>query len=97
MHWIFPEFPYKNYGCQVKEAIYKTVPSKFSSTIFSWPVLDNFFTKLFKAGPFCNQGNIPVHFTIYLDVFYHFIFISFQPAVKIVQVNATYSPGGGIK
>jgi len=71
MHGVFSEFSHENYGRQVKKSVHKTVPAKFSSSIFSWPVFYDLFTKSCKAGPFCNQWNITVHFTIYLDVFYY--------------------------
>ena len=77
MHGIFSKLANKHDRCQVKKTIYKAVPSKFGNAIFSWAVFHHFFPKFFEPRPFCEQGNIAVHFTIYFYIFYYFIFVSF--------------------
>src|SRR3954471_5699801 len=96
MHWPFLKFAYKCDSCQVKEAIDKTFPAKFCRSIFPCSVFNYFFADLSKSCPFCNYGDVSMHFTVHLDAFYNFFFVGFQSAVEVMQPDTACFAGGGI-
>src|SRR5690606_28021280 len=84
----------KKYGEQIQEAIDKAAKPELCGSIFTRPVFYHLFTDLLKAGPFGNNRNVAVHFTIHFNPFDYLPAISFQPAVKIMQIMNPRHPAG---
>ena len=67
--------------------MYKAFKSNFINAIFAGLVLNDLFADVGVAGPFGQDWNIAVHFTVHFNAFYHIEAICFQAAIKIVQMN----------
>ena len=49
-------------------------------------MLHNLLSYFTEACPLCDDRNVAVHFTIHVNVLYHFTFVGLQSAIEIVQV-----------
>ena len=88
MHRLLAEFAQEPKRKQVKEAIDKTLDTEFAFAVFPFLMMNRFFRNLVEAGILCQIRNVPVHLTIYFNVFYDLFPVGFQTAVHIVQLDA---------
>ena len=90
MHRSFPETCGKVDGKQVEIAFQEAVEAIFCFAVLSFPVYHYLLPYPVESGPFGDDGDIAVHFAIYLYTLDHIILIGFQSAVKVVQLYSRH-------
>src|SRR5690606_10642762 len=96
-HGALPKFAHEKNGKEVKKAVHKTGHSKFGGTVFAGLMLHHFLTDILKSSPFDDDGNVPMHFSIYFDGVDYFVAVCFESAVEIVERDPGNFPGGPVK
>src|SRR5690606_13062805 len=88
MHGIFFVSIDKGNRDQVQKPIDEAFEPKFGITVFSRSVLHHLLADFSKSAPFSNQGNIPMHLPVDMDILNNLAPISFQSTVEVMQLDA---------
>ena len=84
--------------CQkVEIAANETAHAKLATAIFPLLMVNDFLPYVAETVHLSNDGNVTVHFAVHLNAFHHFLAISLQAAIEIVQLNARHHPRGPIE